>query len=635
MSKLKSLFCSFVFISLSFFLFSRTANSLPPGVGLELEEKAAHKACFCGIGDSNNGPISNSATGDCSDLFPAGDGASEPADCSCPNDICGAGPSVCALAGSCIPKVNESYPWGFTKVGNILWWGTFNNVQCAGGTAFFSIAFDINPSISRFLPGVPESVCEFEFGPSAPLLGAGFGDSFPPPSIYTFNTTTNSLSEKTVAGCPSFTPGFTAEDLLAETVGLRSAGSIGDFVFFAGPALNGVNMFAFKASTEQCIGAKNFSQYNDVRKWLTLLSGLYVGLGNTSGGGGGTILRWAGSLANPFNFLVVGKTDGPVANIAAHSEGGKIYIAVTTWPNLGILATGTIDGGLLQTLIQTLKGFASLYLSPAVPISGLTSTHANQWKKVWQILTYEPGIVTAASIGGGDLASYGGWLFWGLMQVPFTGFIAHALILEPDLLEPTCFDADPTFPSNDCETRFSAASTNTNRATSVFRGKNLTSFKKKIELLYGEKDYFVYLPNQGWITQPNRMFQTPKFGASGIGTSADPDGGNPSAYYSWTAKVWNNKLWWGVFDATNPLLPEGGADLWFFDGNDASEFQNAFFNGGINTRTWGVRTMVADDCLYLGMANGYSLSPVGGWEILKLFPTDPAVQATLGCFPTP
>src|SRR3990172_615639 len=245
---------------LGFFLFYQTAYS---GVAIEHEAKAADDECFCGIGDSNNGPISNSVAGDCSDLSPAGDGATSPA-CTCSDSVCGADPSctlnicgtdatciantcggdpTCLQQTPCIPKVNENYPWGLTKVGPVIWLGTFDNVGCAGGTVFFSIAFNLIPSISNFFPIsiVPETVCEFEFGPSAPLLGDGFGDQRPP-SIYTFNTQTNTpIEEKSVVGCKSFTAGFTAEQLLAQTVGLRSAGSLSssDIFIFAGSGLKG------------------------------------------------------------------------------------------------------------------------------------------------------------------------------------------------------------------------------------------------------------------------------------------------------------------------------------------------------------------------------------------------------------
>ena len=641
MTKVRSPYWAFVFIFLSFFLFSQTAYS---GVAIEHEAKALAKECFCGIGDSANDLIGVPPTNylpNCSNAIAVGDGAEEGlGECSCPDSSCNEpGPAIddpsCTL-NVCRPKVDESYPWGLTKVLDIIWLGTFANALCQAGGAFFSFAIDLTPTISNAFAGYPITVCENEFGPST--LPDIFGDQRPP-SIYTFDTTTNWLSEKSVAGCKSFTAGFTAEQLLAQTGGLRSAGSLpsSDIVILAGPGLNGVNMFAFRASTQQCIGAKNFSQYNDIRRWLKLGLALYAGVGKTAGGG--SILRWAGTLTTPLNFITVGTTDSPVANIAKHVEGGKTYIAVTTWPNLnnleGDFSLDTFEIS-LQNIISTLNGFSALYISPQVPISGLNSLHATQWKKVWQILNYDPGTVTAAVVGGGDLASYNGKLYWGTIQVPATGFIAHALIFEPDLLEPTCSDDGIIFPpSNVCEGRIVDVLTKTDRPTAVFRGSNLATVYKKIELLYGEKDLLVYDPNQGWTTKPNKMSQTPKFGASGIGTSADPDGGNPNNNYSWTAAVWNGKLWWGTFDETLPFLPEGGGDLWFFDGNDASEFQNAFFDGAGNTRSWGVRNVVSDGCLWLGMANGYNLHPAGGWELKKLYPMDPAIQAQLGCFPDP
>src|SRR3990172_8952156 len=526
MAKVKSSCVIFVFIFLGFFLFYQTAYSLPPDLGLEHEEKAIPDECFCGIGDSNNGPISDPPfNSNCSNGSPAGDGATSPA-CTCSDSVCGADPSctlnicgtdatcitntcggdpTCLQQTPCIPKVNENYPWGLTKVGPVIWLGTFDNVGCIGGTAFFSIAFNLIPSITNFVPGVPETVCEFEFGPSAPLLGDGFGDQRPP-SIYTYNTQTNTIEEKSVVGCKSFTAGMTAEQLLAQTAGLRSAGSLpsSDIVILAGPGQNVVNMFAFRASTQQCIGAKSFDQYNDIRRWLKLGLALYAGVGKTAGGG--SILRWAGTLSSPLNFITVGTTDSPVANIATHVEGGKTYVAVTTWTNLINLSLGTMSLDTmeisLQNLISTLKGFAALYISPQVPISGLNSLHATQWKKVWHILNYEPGLITAAVYGGGDLASYKGKLYWGTIQVPFTGVIAHGLIFDPELFEPDCSDDGIIFPpSNDCEQRIVDAFTNTDRPTAIFRGSNLATVYKKIELLYGEKDLPVYDPNQGWTTQ--------------------------------------------------------------------------------------------------------------------------------------
>jgi len=624
MTKVRSPHWAFVFIFLSFFLFSQTAYS---GVAIEHEAKAVAKECFCGIGDSANDLIGVPPTNylpNCSNAIAVGDGAEEGlGECSCPDSSCNEpGPAIndpsCTL-NVCRPKVDESYPWGLTKVLDIIWLGTFANALCQAGGAFFSFAIDLLPTITSVSDIFPINVCEFDFGPSN--FPGDFGDQRPP-SIYTFNTQNNLLAAKSVVGCKSYTAGMTAVDILNTTVGLRSAGSLpsSDIVFLAGPGSNGVNIFAFRASTQQCIGAKNYSQYNDIREWLRLGLALYAGFGNTSGGG--SIVRWAGTLTNPFNFITVGTTDSPVANMAAHVEGGKTYIAVTTWPNLNNLTLNTMEIS-LQNLISTLKGFASLYISPQVPISGLNSLHATQWKKVWQILNYEPGLITAATIGGGDLASFGGYLFWGTIQVPLTGFIGHALILEPDLLEPGCASDNPP----GCAQRQADAADNTDRPTAIFRGKNLTSLTKKIELLYGEKDLPVFIPGQGWTTQPNKMSQTPKFGTSGFG--------NPDNQYSWTAAVWNGRLYWGTFKKT---LQNGA--LWRFN-DTTNPAENVFDDGAGNPLNYGVRTIVSDNCLWLGMANPFNLStlpdafPNGGWELKKLYPMDLGIQTQLGCFPTP
>jgi hypothetical protein len=73
-------------------------------------------------------------------------------------------------------------------------------------------------------------------------------------------------------------------------------------------------------------------------------------------------------------------------------------------------------------------------------------------------------------------------------------------------------------------------------------------------------------------------------------------------------------------------LPEGvfGADLYRFPAADAPAVAESL-NGVDNPSTYGVRTMVAGDALYLGMANPMNLltdprddRPAGGWELLRL-----------------
>ncbi|MDA2921584.1 hypothetical protein MYX76_19170, partial [Desulfobacterota bacterium AH_259_B03_O07] len=81
-------------------------------------------------------------------------------------------------------------------------------------------------------------------------------------------------------------------------------------------------------------------------------------------------------------------------------------------------------------------------------------------------LDYEPDLVIAFSYLVGDLTSFMGYLYWGTMHFPSSGFIIHELISQPDLLEAGCGE-DP-----ECSDRRDEAELNSNRSTSVFRGKN-------------------------------------------------------------------------------------------------------------------------------------------------------------------
>lgn len=122
---------------------------------------------------------------------------------------------------------------------------------------------------------------------------------------------------------------------------------------------------------------------------------------------GKSVLRWRGdpeTFENLFRFEVVGNLDSEGAELAEHR--GRIF--VTTWP----------AGFRIETL-------ASLYMSPPIPPGGLTNLQADDWKKVWQADDYEPDPVTAATYGGGALAPFDGYLYWGTMHFPFLSTHAH------------------------------------------------------------------------------------------------------------------------------------------------------------------------------------------------------------------
>jgi hypothetical protein len=513
----------------------------------------------------------------------------------------GAPPGVPPCGPGSAPKVNQAYVWGLTYASPNLWFGTVANTEC----------LVLGQVLGTGVPlEVPDSwVCEYGasfYANHLPTpLPAPLGD-WRPPKIYTFDIKTNSLTERTPATMP-------AAALIRTTTGLRSAGTLGDVVFIAGPSfVGGVNFFAFKASDGSFLGAKNVSIYNDIRRWLVVDGVLYCGVGKTAGGAG-AVLRWVGNASSPFTggandngFDEVATLASPAADLALHEN----RIFVHTWPSVNLTALGPV---------------ASLVMGPKIPDGGLTPANAAaaNWVTVWTANNYEPDAVTARTYGGGALMSSGGYLYWGTMHVPFAAMRA-ALTAHSGL-------------------RFSSAFTSTFRAISIFRGKNFTTKKPILELLYGEQ----YLPtwnsgsNSYTLAQNKMPNPVPKYGKSGFG--------NPFNTYTWSMEIYKGKLYVGTFDWTlmaeqyynsqltglgtpptsiatflGPLLQDAvsGADLFRFE-NDGKAYLVS--DDGIgNLTNYGVRNMIAvAEALYLGMANPMNLAtvpgqPQGGWELLEL-----------------
>ena len=64
-------------------------------------------------------------------------------------------------------------------------------------------------------------------------------------------------------------------------------------------------------------------------------------------------------------------------------------------------------------------------------------------------------------------------------------------------------------------------------------------------------------------------------------------------------------------------FPKYGSDLYSFK-DVCSRAEAISFNGMNNPMNYGIRTMVSDKALYLGMSNPMNLSPFGGWELISL-----------------
>jgi hypothetical protein len=535
------------------------------------------------------------------------------------------------------PKVNQAYVWGLTQQGNV-WFGTAPNTVCL-------VMGPLEGSAPTPVEA-PSFVCEFgesTFVPPLPVP-AIIGD-WRPARIYEYNPVTQDLIDKSPLAGP----------LLNTTLGLRSAGSLDDVIFLAGPSLGkGINMFAFN-SDGTFLKNTTLADYSDIRKWIVVDGVLYTAVQTTQGGG--TVLRWINDPSNsayPFQFEVVGKLDLEGANIALHE--GRLF--VTTWP-ASTSATSPLVG---------------LYMSPVIPVGGLTSSDANNWVKVWDVKKYEPDPYVVRTYGGGDLASLDGTLFWGTNHVPF---FATKVVLA--LADKGIINLDPAGDGIGTDD-FLTTALGTHRAISIFAGKNFGTPDQKIELLYGEQYLPVYDSSAKSYTiaeddmHMNKMKSAPKYGPSGIGNFWNT--------YTWTMGVgFENtpalkSLLVGTFDwsylveqgiivvasqqgGNNPVAPGitldpemlndymdqlpslgFGADLFvaksanepfILDSNDG---QGNYLSYGIRTMLpssiappaqQGVANQTATDIFYLGMANPMNLAtdpnkPQGGWELIKLCP---------------
>jgi len=378
-------------------------------------------------------------------------------------------------------------------------------------------------------------------------------------------------------------------------------------VILGGPNLSpegGINLFAFDTEMDLYLGSATLFEYNNIRKWLVVNDVLYTAVGNT--GGEGSVLRWIGDEIHPdypFVFVVVGGLDGSGAELVEH-EG---HLFVSTWPSTELAGSG---------------GLAGIWMSPEIPPEGLDESHASLWSKVWQVDAYEPDLVTAATYGGGALASFDGYLWWGTMHVPFLSTAAHFRVYG--------------VPKD--EEGVLKAILGTYRAISIFRGRNFGTNNEEIDLVYGLPRLPVY-DGANWKIKPNKMDSRPLWGLSGFG--------NFFNNYTWTMGVYKDQLFVGTMDWSYLLyevlgtflesqigyvpdrklrLPTRffGADLWRFLCANAPAVPESLAGVG-NYTSYGIRNMVSDHALYLGMANPMNLLtnldddiPEGGWELIKL-----------------
>lgn len=505
-------------------------------------------------------------------------------------------------------KVNQAYVWGLALAGDKAFFGTVANTHCLVLGSYLQSTTPVENA---------DYVCEFGDSPlvrngvpgvlPAGALPAAIGD-FRPPQLFVHDGATGVQTDLGAALPPP------AAALLASTLGIRAAGTLDGVVLFAGPALDpssGINVFAFSAADGTFLGAQQLPGYSNIRKFIVADGELYAGVGTYDATDSGRILRWTGDSTSPFTFDEVGIVASSVAELASHD--GRLF--VTTWPD------GVTPGAAV----------AGLYMSPELPVNGLPAVSAGDtsWQQVWSVSDYEADPITAATYGGGALASYGGYLFWGTMHVPGLSSLAHGAACEQ--VGSACTD------NSDGTELF----LNSERAISVFRGSDFGSVPR-VELLYGYATMPVFNAADGsWSTQDNLLGEGPVFGTAGFN--------NPLNNYTWTMQVFDDRLWVGTMDWSRLLAGLGGigelptsgsalvdallqgaldqvvgADLWYFPSAEGPALPEALDGVG-NTANYGIRTMAASgDQLYLGTANPMNLrtdpaaGDLGGWELIAL-----------------
>ncbi|AGL21058.1 hypothetical protein [Actinoplanes sp. N902-109] len=506
------------------------------------------------------------------------------------------------------PKVNQAYVWGLTQVGTTLWYGTGANVHClvSGATLDY-----VKPTAND------NWTCEYGASQAAAKDAAipDYLGDMRAPEVWTYDTTTGKNVNKS-AEIKAKSPDDATR--LAHTVGLRAAGTIGNVVLLGGPALeNTLNMFAFDATTQKYLGSVNFPDYGNIRTFLVADGSLYLGVGiGRNGSAGGAVWRWNGSDANPFAFQTVASLPVQAADLTVYD--GRI--AATSWP---------------AEQPTTQQMLAGLWISPKLAdgAPGLNPEDAAGWKQVWNARQYEPDRVVSATYGGGGIATFDGYVYWGTMHVPMKSSTVHATVYPP---------------ATDQAAKDQAVKTQ--RAISIWRGKDLGLPTQKIELLYGESTLPAYDPATATWSDKTTNF-TPLYGHSGFGYLFNN--------YTWRMTVVDNKLFIGTMDwsylvkdllagastsapvnarARKALADPGnwhaplispanfGGDLYMFP-DSASPAQAVNTRGLGNYLNYGIRNMIPNGKggLYIGMANPMNLRtdkrdlrPQGGFELLEM-----------------
>lgn len=489
------------------------------------------------------------------------------------------------------PKVNYDYIWGMDSDNRYVWFGTAANVGALGAAgAGLAIPIEFRSPKKQIASRAWEFAAS-KYPRGTGLVNVVLGD-WRPPKIYRYDTQTDTLDD--------FTPN---DPLINQVLGIRSVGLLNDVVICGGPTftLSSICLFAFDVNTGEFLGSTQLSTYSNIRRWQRVDGKLYTGVQNTMPTPSrGSVLRWNGTHASPFQFETVGQIDNDGAYLNVHE--GRLIVG--TWPSMNVMTS--------MLSMMTPSPIAGLWVSPVIPSGGLTASHATEWKKAWTADKYEPDSVIAGTYAVGAMFPFGDYLYFGTIHYP--GAAEQAFMSAYPGYIPAPKDMG-----------------NLNRAAIVLRAKNWGATTPTFELLYGDATLPVFTPlgkkgtPPGWSMKPNNMGTAGLYGESGFG--------DPTNSYLWSGAVHNGSLVFGTFSYNmdfDKLLdgtpqPKLGGDVYRFS-SQSSGATALSLNGLGNPANHGIRNMVSTPAgLYLGTANGMNLLtnpndnlPDGGWELRRL-----------------
>ncbi|MFG2613977.1 hypothetical protein [Streptomyces anulatus] len=510
------------------------------------------------------------------------------------------------------PKIDAGYVWAAARSGDYGYFGTAANVICQSASAM------IGDPAPHLVKGV--NACEYGGSSGAAAFGSKLGDARMP-HVFRVNADTQKTEDVSPVDDPLF----------KVSSGVRGAAADEDVVFMMGlkqatvvdPRV-GLTLFAFEGSTGRYLGSTLRTDMVTGRGGVVGPDGNLYLAGRSAAdpdsgtsGLGGTVLKWTGSKSDPFRFEKVGTLPNDAAYITVVGN----RLAASGW--MGVLPAKKS---------ASFGGPSKIWMSPEIPSGGLTSADAGSWKSLFSWDDYDPDPVVGKSIVWGGIKEWRGDLYVGSYN--YGGMTATTSVWN-EYGEPTS------------EAKRMRDLTKSNRAATIFRISKPGTADQKVTLLYGEKTLPVYNPStDAWTNKPNKLGQTPKFGASGFG--------NPGNMYSWTFTTFKDKLYMATADATGMVTPAafssklvyglstttatamekvigpalfttmGGGDVWRMD-NPKRPAVAETLNGFNNRTEHGVRVFLPFEdkgFLWAGMAGSYNLRVTekdrGGWALNRL-----------------